>query len=123
MSDFNVVKAEHANNTYQSLHDKIKGLDDKIQKYENNKYVNKLFNIIYDHKFIIFNLILLFINIYILYFNNKEYLKVSIDYTTDPNIYNLEKMDHFNLRTGQDHSALGMCILNDKMYFLWIYRD
>jgi hypothetical protein len=117
-----IVKAEHTDNTYQTLNDKIKLLDDKIKKYENNKIVNKLYHFIYDNKFTIFNLIILFINIYFSYYN-IEYFKAKHYFTDDKNVYNLETMGSLNLRVGQDQSVHGICLVNDKSYFLWKYSD
>ena len=112
-----IVKAEHTDNTYQTLNDKIKLLDDKIKKYENNKIVNKLYHFIYDNKLTIFNLIILFINIYFSYYNVILYV-YPIRGPDDNKIYKLLPIN--NLISDQFHSVKGMCLVNDKTYLLWV---
>ena len=104
----NIIKAEHTNNDI--LYEKIKALDDKLQKYENNKCFNKFFNIIYNYKFIILNFIILFINIYILYFNKAYSYK--IHYHSD--IYNLEEIDGLGNRVEQHMKIGGFCSMINR---------
>ena len=132
----NIIKAEHTNNDI--LYEKIKALDDKIQKYENNKCFNKLFNFIkffntiYNYKFIILNFIILFINIYILYFNKAYSYKIYGSAAPDAQIlYNLEEVKQLDNRMGTNEKIVGFCSMlsgqqrnggwspGGEWYFIW----
>ena len=122
--NLNIIKAEHTNNDI--LYEKIKALDDKIQKYENNKCFNKCFNIIYNYKFIILNFIILFINIYILYFNKAYSYKIRSGTTLyNSDIYTLQPLEEsgFNQKVEEHAKIAGFCSVfmggPAQWHFLW----
>ena len=126
----NIIKDEHTNN--DKLYEKIKTLDDKIQKYKNKKIFNKLFNFIkffntiYNYKFIILNFIILFINIYILYFNKAYSYKIRSGTTLyNSDIYTLQPLEEsgFNQKVEEHAKIAGFCSVfmggPAQWHFLW----